>query len=219
MHGGATALFAMLGQALTPKMRRGSLVRFLPGLAAAFALHAVFNRFLAYPVASTIVMLIGLAAALGFILSRNRRSIEQVLATDFEAHCKLHHDILWGHFTEGDVASLLESLEVPFNSEELPRIARYIRLHTKLIIYTEALLRARERGGLVQVDETVVEMLDEFRAVEASVGQAARFALNRHLHFSRSESFKLHMLTREAELKAPAVAVDRFALGLDELVD
>lgn len=200
MHGGATAIFAVIALRLTPMMEKGGPLRFIPGLAAATALHATFNQFLAYPVASTIAMMIGLAGALAFILSRDRKSIEQVLAVDFEEHCKLYHEMVWGDFGEPEVAAMLKSLDVHFRPAELASTTRYIRLHTQLIIYTEALLKARERGGIVEVDETLIEKLEEFRAVEASIGRVARLALSRHLRFSRHESFKMHMLSRETEI-------------------
>lgn len=201
MHGGATAIFAVLAQHLTPKIEKTSMWRFLPGLVAAIALHVLFNQFIAYPVLSTIAMMIGLAIVLAFVLTRGRKSIEQVLAKDFETHSKLFHEIIWGAFGDSELEKLLHSLEIKFSQKELADIARYIRLHTALIIYTEALLRARERGGLVDVDETVVEKLEQFRDAEAAIGQAAKAALGRHLRFSRHESFKLHMLSREARVK------------------
>ena len=62
MHGGATAIFAIVSMALTEK-RPGDLTALLPGLAAAIVLHSAFNHFLFQPVLSTLGILIAAAPA------------------------------------------------------------------------------------------------------------------------------------------------------------
>jgi RsiW-degrading membrane proteinase PrsW (M82 family) len=201
MHGGATALFAVLAHLMTPQTAKGSLLRFAPGFFAAAALHVVFNQFLEYPVSSAIAMLMGLAAILGLVFQRDRKSIEHWLEVDFEEHRKLLDEIRSGAFGEHDLGRILDVLHRRFDATEIAEIVQYVELHTELILFAEAILEARDRGERVEIADIVVKKLEHFHEIEEDIGHAVRVALGRHLHFSRHEFFELYMLDREAELK------------------
>jgi RsiW-degrading membrane proteinase PrsW (M82 family) len=61
MHGGATALFAIIAQTLTERHLKMNPLLYLPGLIVAFLLHSVFNHFPISPILSTAVTLAILA--------------------------------------------------------------------------------------------------------------------------------------------------------------
>jgi hypothetical protein len=194
MHGGATAIFGMLAHLLTPQEGRARVLYVLPGFAAALALHAGFNQFLAYPVASTIVMLIGLAASLAFILKKDRTAIERWLDVDFEHQRRLLEEVRSGEFGRHDLGRILDSLHGRFHARDIAEIVRYVELHTELVLLAEDILKAREKGEAVVLPDPAKEKLRHFHEIEQEVGRAVRLALKRHLHFSRHEFFELYML-------------------------
>src|SRR5438874_7773312 len=53
MHGGATAIFGVMGLALVEKSGRAAMAAFAPGFLAAVALHSAFNHFFFSPLVST----------------------------------------------------------------------------------------------------------------------------------------------------------------------
>ena len=55
MHGGATAIFAVLAQSWTERHTRDSALAYVAGLACAIALHALFNQLLFAPMIATAV--------------------------------------------------------------------------------------------------------------------------------------------------------------------
>lgn len=198
MHGGATAIFAILAQTLTPQERAGSPLSFLPGFAAAALLHILFNQFLDYPVASTIVMMVGLAVSLTFILQRDRRSIDHWLEVDFDEYRRRLLAIRAGEFGKDEFGRAIESLRVRFDPAELEEILRYAELHTELVLFAEDILKAQGRGEALAVPAEVKEKLANFHYLGERVGGAVRLALSRHLKFSRYEFFQLYKLQRDA---------------------
>jgi RsiW-degrading membrane proteinase PrsW (M82 family) len=198
MHGGATAIFAVIAQTLTPQETSGSFLRFLPGLAAAIALHAAFNQFLAHPVPSTIVMMVGLAASLSFILHRDRQSIDRWLEVDFEDYRRLLVEIRSGAFGKHNVTRVLESLRIRFDPAELAEIVHYVELHTELVLYAEEILKARARGEAIEIPDSAKQKLAHFHYIEERIGRSVRLLLRRHLKFSRYEFFQLYKLQRDA---------------------
>lgn len=216
MHGGATAIFAVIAQVLTPQEKKGSVLRFLPGFAAAVALHALFNRFLDYPVASTIVMMIGLAIALSLIQHRDRRSIDQWLEVDFDEYRRLLVEIRSGVFGEDNFGRALSSLRVRFDPAEIAEIVEYAELHTELVLFAERILKAQGRGEALDVPDAIKEKLAHFHYLEERIGGAVRLVLRKHLKFSRYEFFQLYKLQRDAGQIAQKSHVFNTDLLLDE---
>ena len=198
MHGGATASFAILAQSLTPQEKSGSFLRFLPGFGVAVLLHVLFNQFLDYPVSSTIVMMIGLAAALSFILHRDRQSIDQWLEVDFDEYRRLLVEIRSGVFGKDEFGRALDSLRVRFDPAEVAEIVHYAELHTELVLFSEEILKAQGRGTAIEVPDAIKEKLAHFHYLEERIGGVVRLALRRHLKFSRYEFFQLYKLQRDA---------------------
>ncbi len=198
MHGGATAIFAILAQLLTPQEKKGSLLRFLPGFGAAVLLHVLFNQFLAYPVSSTIAMMAGLAASLGFVLHRDRQSIDQWLEVDFDEYRRLLLEIRSGAFGKDSMGRVLESLRIRFDPAEIAEIIHYVELHTELVLFAEEILKAQGRGAAIEVPEAIKGKLAHFHYLEERIGRAVRLVLGRHLKFSRYEFFQLYKLQRDA---------------------
>lgn len=215
MHGGATALFAILAQALTPQDGKGSPLRFAPGFLAAFLVHALFNRFLDYPVTSTIVMMIGLAASLSLILHRDRQSIDQWLTVDFDEYRKLLLQIRSGAFGDDGFGKALQSLRIRFDPTEVAEIMRYAELHTELVLFAEDVLKAQARGEAIEVPAAIKEKLAHFHYLEERIGGAVRLALRRHLKFSRYEFFQLYKLQRDAG----QIVAKEHAFNTDLLLD
>lgn len=216
MHGGATAIFAILAQTLTPQDHRGGPLRFLPGFGAAALLHVLFNQFLDYPVASTIVMMIGLAASLNFILHRDRQSIDQWLEVDFDEYRKLLLEIRSGEFGKNEFGRALASLRVRFDPAEVAEIVHYAELHTELVLFAEEILKAHGRGEAFAVSDEIREKLAHFHYLEERIGGAVRLALRRHLKFSRYEFFQLYKLQRDAGPIAEKTHVFNTDLLIDE---
>src|SRR5512139_2904510 len=72
MHGGATALFAVLGLA---RIERAGVGQYLPGFAIAVVLHSAFNHFFLSPILSTAGILLVLPPILNLAFTRSEKAL------------------------------------------------------------------------------------------------------------------------------------------------
>jgi RsiW-degrading membrane proteinase PrsW (M82 family) len=93
MHGGATALFAIVAETMTERHLKMNPLLYIPGLIVAFLLHVIFNHFPISPVLSTAVTLLILPTILFLLFERNETTIHNFLEMDFASHRKLLRQI------------------------------------------------------------------------------------------------------------------------------
>ncbi len=146
MHGGATAIFAMAAHLLTVTQARPNPFFYIPGFIIAITIHSGFNYFLEFPVTSTISMMLIQSAALTALLRRDKKSIHDWIAIDFDHHRILLAQIRSGNFYEGKLGMLVNELRKRFDSDIVNKIISYIELHTELVLAAEEILIAHERG-------------------------------------------------------------------------
>jgi hypothetical protein len=197
MHGGATAIFAIMAQTLTERHFKMNPLLYLPGLFAAIILHSIFNHFPVSPVLSTAVTLLILPTLLFMLFERNTVSIHNYLEVDFDSHKKLLRQIEHGEFTDCEAGRLLADIEQVVNGAVAQDMVYYFHLHTELVLSAEQLLLAREQGLNLNVKKEIVEKLTEFHGLEKSIGKAGMKALRPHLHFSHKELWEVHLLDDE----------------------
>ena len=198
MHGGATAIFAILAQTLTERHLKMNPLLYLPGLFAAIILHSTFNHFPVSPVLSTSVTLLILPTLLFMLFERNTASIHSYLEMDFNTHKQLLRQIEHGEFTGCEAGRFLMDLKQVVSGSVADDMFYYFHLHTELVLSAEQLLLAREQGINVSIDNEIVEKLAEFHGLEKSIGKAGMKALRPHLHFSHKELWEVHLLDDEA---------------------
>ena len=198
MHGGTTAIFAMMGHILALTAKRPNPLHYLPGLGLAVLLHSGFNWFLEYPVISTVVMMIALPAAMTLILQRDRKSIHDWIEVDFDKHKSLLRDIRDGNYEKSEAGRFLIKLHDRFDRGMIDKMVYYIELHTELIIAAEELLIAHENGEKKSIDTETKEKLVLLHEVEQEIGKTGMLALRPHLQFNRHEFWEIYMLEKEA---------------------
>jgi len=203
MHGGATAIFAMMGHVITLKNPALGVLGYLPGLALAIALHSAFNFFLKFPVSSTVVMMLALPAIMTVILRRDQKSIHDWLQVDFAEHKKLLEHIRSGEYEHSGAGRFLAKLRDRFDKGVVDKMVYYIELHTELVLTAEEVLQARENDEKILISTETREKLLRLHALEKEIGKTGLLALRPHLHFNRHELWELYMLEKEAGFKHP----------------
>ena len=93
MHGGATAVFALVSISLAER-QPGRWVRvFAPGLLAAVVLHAVYNTLLVRPVFATLGILMLLPPLIYFAFEHSEKSLRDWLESDLDSDVELIESI------------------------------------------------------------------------------------------------------------------------------
>ena len=196
MHGGVTAIFAVMSQALTERQMRINPLYYLPGLAAAFVLHSAFNHFLVAPVlqaAGTVLLLPPLLAA---VFQRSAAALHDWLELDFDADARLIEMITSGEFAESKIGRFLSDLRDKFEGPVVVDMLCYLRVYTELAIRAKAALIARENGLEVPVGERTRARFEELRYLEKSIGKTGCLAMKPFLQMERKDLWQMHVLTR-----------------------
>lgn len=196
MHGGATAIFAVMSQALTERQMRINPLYYLPGLAAAIFLHSVFNHFLVAPVLQAVGTVLLLPPLLAAVFQRSAASLHRWLELDFDADARLIAMITSGEFAESKIGRFLSDLKEKFEGPVVVDMLCYLRVYTELAIRAKAALIARENGFEVPVGERTRARFEELRYLEKSIGKTGCLAMKPFLQMERKDLWQMHVLNR-----------------------
>jgi protease PrsW len=194
MHGGATAIFAVMGLSMVERHDRAGFAAFLPGFAAAIALHSTFNHFFFSPLVSTVGIAVLLPLLLQLVFTRSEKAVGNWLGTGFDADTEMLELINSGRLSDSPVGRYVHQLKEKFQGPVVADLICYLRLHTELALRAKGILMMRENGFDVPIDEATREKFTEMRYLEKSIGATGRRALQPMLHMSHKDLWQLYML-------------------------
>jgi hypothetical protein len=194
MHGGVTAMFAVMSQTLTERQMKINPLYYLPGLTVAVFLHSIFNHFLVAPVLQTIGTLLFLPPLLQWIFHRSASAMHDWLELDFDADTNLIEMIDSGEFSESKIGLFLDDLREKFEGPIVVDMLCYLRVYTELAIRAKAALIARENGLELPVGERTREKFEELRYLEKSIGKTGCLAMKPFLQIERKDLWQMHVI-------------------------
>lgn len=201
MHGGCTAIFAVMAQALTEHHTKTNPALFFPGLVLAMVLHSIFNHFPGSPILATMGTMLSLPIILALVFRIGGREVHNWLEVDFSVHQHMLEQIEHGEFTASPSGRFLSELHDKFHDLIIADMVRYVRLHTELVLRAEGLLIAREHGMEIPIDTDIHQKFAEMHKLQKKIGRTAFSTIKAHLHITREDLWELHML-EERDLHA-----------------
>lgn len=193
MHGGVTALFALISKGLFDR-HGGRPWVFLPGVLVATALHSLYNHFILPPVATTVVLHVTLPAIMLFAFWRSERSTRRWLGTQMDVDAELLEIINSGNISGSRIGHYVETLKQQFAPEVLIDMLCYLRIHVELAISAKGILMMREAGFKASPPAGTQEQFRELRYLEKSIGPTGRRALAPFFHQSTRDLWQIYML-------------------------
>jgi RsiW-degrading membrane proteinase PrsW (M82 family) len=201
MHGGATALFAVITHEFAEHRahREGRISHlhpwvFLPGLMVAIAVHSAFNHLPGKPLVAMVGALVLIPLTLLAIFSKGGATAHDWLEHDHDAHARMLAALREGRFADTDDGRAVAALAQRFPSRIAAEVGAWIELQLALVLRAEEVLLAHERGEGVEVGEPEREQFRRLDALGRDLGHAARHAIRPHLRFSRNDLYELNML-------------------------
>jgi len=191
MHGGATAIFAVLAQTWTERHTKLQPVLYLPGLTAAILLHAGFNHILSNPILATAAVLLIVPAILLVAFAKSEHKIHDWLIHDYESHEHLLATMNV-EFAHSEAGRFVSAVADKFQGTDAADIFAYMRLHAELVLRAEKVLLSREAGTKEAVTDDDAEGFRRLHELERKIGRTALMALWPHLHYSRQELAELY---------------------------
>jgi len=198
MHGGTTAIFAVLSLSLIERSRNATFALFLPGYALAVVLHSAFNHLTGSPRVGTLAVILVLPPVLYVVFERSERAVGHWLGHGFDADTKMLESITSGHFPDSPGGQYLASLRSRFQGAVVADLLCYLRLHTELALRAKGILMMRENGFEAAIDEATRDKFVEMRYLEKSVGKTGKLAVVPLLQGSGKDAWQLKMLESEA---------------------
>lgn len=202
MHGGVSAIFALLAQRFTERSLRLNLVFFIPGLVVATALHWAFNQFYLSPLLHTVVVLTVLPVLLVLVFRKSANDLHAWLQLDFDSDADLIRQINSGEVRDTNAGRFLQDIRERFPGPVVGDMLCYLRLYTELALRAKGLLMMRQHGLAPEPDPEVREMFKELGYLRRSIGRIGVLALRPFLHFDRKDLWQLTVL--EERYRAPA---------------
>jgi len=208
MHGGTTAIFAIVTknivdrkngfkiQQLIPGFLFAILYHLFPGLVFAIGIHSFFNHFILAPVILTILQLILLPAIIVYVFYRSEITLKNWLESGMDSDVELLEQINEGKLSESHIGKYLTSLQNNFSGEVIVDMIAYIKTHIELAIEAKGVLLLKQAGLPVNIDEDTRGKFKELKYLEKSIGQTGKLAIAPLLHTSTRDLWQLYMLEK-----------------------
>ena len=194
MHGGATAIFAVMGLAMLERAKRTSLMDLLPGYALAVALHSGYNHLAHEPRVATLAILVVLPPLLYVVFMRSEAAVGGWLGQGFDADTEMLELINSGRLSDSPVGQYLHTMKDKFHGPVVADLLCYLRIYTELALRAKGILLMRESGFEVPIDEATKAKFTEMRYLESSIGKTGLLAIQPMCHMSHKDLWQLYML-------------------------
>ena len=194
MHGGTTAIVAMVSRTLHHRLGRFRIRFVLPGLAVAVVLHSLYNHFLLHPLLATALIVVVVPALAVIVFERSERETNAWLGTGFDTDQELLNAVQTGQISATPVGKYLTTMRDRFAPEVIVDMMCLLRLHAELAIRAKGVLLMREAGFDAPPDPTVKDKLQEMWYLEKSIGKTSVRALQPFLHTSTRDLWQLTVL-------------------------
>ena len=202
MHGGCTAIFAMISVAILERARNAMPMALVPGFVVAVLLHSAYNHMYVSPKLATAVVIIVLPPLLLLVFQRSEKSVSDWLGEGFDADTQMLEAITSGRFVESPAGRYLSSIKHRFKSAVVGDLLCYIRLHTELALRAKGMLLMRENGFDISVDDETRAKLVEMRYLKRSIGKTGMLAMQPMLYGTHKDIWQLNLLDEESETAA-----------------
>jgi RsiW-degrading membrane proteinase PrsW (M82 family) len=194
MHGGTTAIFAVLAKNQSDRRVRGGFRVFVPGLLVAVAIHSFFNHFFLLPHVYTVAQLIILPVLVVITFTQSERILRNWLEVGLDSDVRLLEYVTTGAISRTRVGEYLNSLKSRFPGEVVADMLCYLRIHLELAVRAKGILLMKEAGFRVPADPETRERLTELRFLEKSIGKTGKLAIAPFLHTSSRDLWQLYLL-------------------------
>lgn len=197
MHGGTTAIFAIVTKTLLDRRSRHGIAAGVPGLLLAMAVHSAFNHFLLPPILMTLAQLVVLPALLWMTFQRSDAALRDWMDIGLDTDVEMIESINAGEFAHTPAGEYLNSLRESFPGEVVVDMFCLLRLHLELACQAKGYLLAKEVGFPIAVDPEIPEKFAELDYLRRQIGPTGKLALSPILGEHRRDLWQFHLLERK----------------------
>lgn len=197
MHGGATALLALVVQGFGRRVSEDSARPWLVAFMVAVVLHGAYNRFMVHPLYATGTTIVVLPTVLWLAYHLGERRLRRWLGYGFDRDSELLALITSGQVTQSPLGRYLRSLRESFRPDTVTDMLCLLRLQCELNLRAKGTLLLREHSLRPHPDPDLSAKLAEARWLEQSVGQTGLLALRPVCRWRGTDAWQRHLLEDE----------------------
>ena len=194
MHGGTTAILAVLSKNLSDRRGSVGISAIVPGFVIAVLVHSFFNHFLLPPLVNTITQLVALPVLVAITFTQSEKTLRDWLEVGLDSDVRLLEYITTGTVSETRIGRYLHLLRTRFPGEVVADMLCLLRIHLELAARAKGVLLMREAGFRISADPETHERLAELRFLEKSIGKTGQLALSPILHTTSRHLWQLYLL-------------------------
>ncbi len=194
MHGGTTALFAILA-AGSDHRRRSRILSGATGLILAILVHTLFNYLTVHPLAATLFIILFIPLALVVSFHHNEQSIRHWMEKEFDNEITVLTMIRKGTFSATRTGQYLRSIRYHFPAERVVDLYCFISLYTELSIRAKSIMMMKEQDFVISPDPSVRQKLEELKNLRKMIGRSGYLAIAPVLRMNRKDLWKLSLLS------------------------
>lgn len=197
MHGGVTAIMAVISRYLVDKRQNKRVPGYLPGFLVAFLIHSLYNHFFLSPDLSMLVLIFMLPAIFALVFVRSERATRDWLGVGFDTDSELLRMIRSGKASETKIGWYLESVKQRLPGETLVDMICLARLHLELSIHAKGVLITRQAGFDMKPNQSVHDKFAELKYLEESIGKTGLLALAPIFNMSSRDLWQFYFLGKK----------------------
>jgi protease PrsW len=194
MHGGTTAIIAMISRRLQNRAPVFRVSLMLPGLAAAVVLHSLYNQFLVSPLLATGLIVLVFPYIVMFLFQQSERETRSWVGTGFDSDQELLRVMRAGQVSDTPMGRYLKGLRTSYPPEVIVDMMCLLRLRAELGIRAKGILLMREAGFETDSDPSIRAKLEEVGSLERSIGKTGMLALKPFINTSTQDLWQLNLL-------------------------
>jgi RsiW-degrading membrane proteinase PrsW (M82 family) len=198
LHGGTTAVFAILLKRASDRAPRHVLRAALPGWAAAFVVHSAYNHLLLPPLAATGLLMLVLPVLLQLVFAQSEKATREWVGAGLDLDVELLNLLLSSHFSATRLGRYLRELKSHFPGAVVADMFCLLRLEIELGIRAKGMLMAREAGLDAPVDDKLLAQLRELEYLRRSIGRTGLIALRPLQMTSHRDQWHRYLLEQAA---------------------
>jgi protease PrsW len=198
MHGGTTAMLAMISHTLLNRTDAFRLRLVVPGLGLAVVLHSLYNHFLLNPILATALIVLVFPLVAVVVFHESERAARGWVGEGFDSDQELLKAVNEGRVAGTPVGKYITTLRGHFAPETIVDMMCLLRLRAELAIRVKGILMMREAGFEPPPDPALQDQtkdkLRELRYLEKSIGKTGLVALHPFLHTHTRDRWQLTVL-------------------------
>ena len=194
MHGGCTALFAIIYLAAKSRDKMVTAMLFA-GLGLAYVVHSLFNHFYFHPIVQTLVIIISLPVLFVVVFRYNETLLRNWMELELSSEVEMLKMIRQGRFSGTKAGEYLASLKERFSGEVVLDMYCYLQLYMELSLKAKRNIMLRESGLPLPSEEGIVGKLDELKALRKTIGPVGELSLSPLIRMNYRDIWKLNQLS------------------------